>query len=322
MRALVTGGAGFIGSHLVDRLVATGVAVDAIDDLSGASAFDDGRRDRPGVTRHRFEVGAQGSDLVDLTAAADLVFHLASPIGVGLTHRHPDRVRASILRAGRAVVEACAASGTPLVYTSSSEAYGAQRTPILAEDLRPHFTAASRWAYGRAKLAVESMATRAAASGLRVSIARLFNVVGAGQRPATGLVLPSFCQSSLEGRPIVVHGDGSALRSFVDVRDVVDGLIRLAHQPALSGRPVNIGGTRTLRVDELAHHVCSLVGSVPIVRVDPSKHFGRRFAEVPARVPDLRLARKHLHWDPEVDIAESILSCAETIARATTERAS
>ena len=322
-RVVVTGAAGFIGSHLTTTLLQLGVLVDAIDDMSGGdtAGLPLGRR---GLTVHRLRLGdpRASESIAELVHGASLVMHLASPIGVGLAHRSASATESSILSAGAFVVESCREAGTPLLFTSSSEAYGSQPVQRLHEDLRPNFCAAPRWSYGRAKLAVEQMIRASVAEGLRAWCVRLFNVVGARQRPDTGLVVPSFCDAALSGLPLKVHDGGRAVRAFAHVDDIVTGLIDVAGCDELVGQSVNLGGTTELSVAELAELVVDLVGPAPIVSTPSAEVFGEGFAPVVARLPDLSRARAAIGWDPRRSVEEAIFDCAASIPRADTALAS
>ncbi len=311
-RVLITGAAGMIGSHLASLVIASGGSATAVDDFSGHRSAVWPAAIPSAAERHVLTVGHPDSAAVfdALVANADLVVHLASPIGVAHAHENPHEVARSILTAGAAVVDACRRHGAPLVYTSSSEAYGLQRRLELTEDLPPQFDNSPRWSYGRAKLRVERLVSEAALDGLPTWIARLFNVTGAHQRPETGLVVPSFCQAALERRPMVVHGDGRAVRAFASPHDVAAGLLRLAACSDLAGRPVNLGGTDLISIDELADKVAGVVGNHGWTRGDAMRGLGDGFSPVARRVPDLTLARRHLDWAPAVTLDEAIAACA------------
>lgn len=305
----VTGGAGLIGSHLVESLLADGHHVIAIDDLSGGSAHD-----LPLDHRHLdlvvAEVGSTGAHAVVDTAIGDaaLVFHLASPIGVGRAHRDPDRTATSILTSTTHVVEACRRHRRPLLYTSSSEVYGPVTGghPLAEDDLAP-FGPEPRWSYGRAKLAAERLVAGLADDAVDSWVVRLFNVVGPRQRPDTGLVVANMCAAAAAGEPIVIHDDGRAVRSFLHVVDAVAALRRVAGHAALRARPVNVGGDERLSIAELAQIVAAsvdphvLVGSVPSAAA-----FGPGFAAVDHRVPDLRRLRSAVDFRPRRSVTDAI----------------
>lgn len=296
---MVTGGAGFIGSHLVEALLERAATVQVIDDLSVGD-----RANLPlGHPRLALTVAdvAANSRVVDpAIAAAGLVFHLAGPIGVPLAHSERYAVTAAILAGGLAVVEACRRYRRPLVVASSSEVYGPGGVAPLREDDPIAFGLAPRWGYAAAKFALEHLAVGLTeADGPPVWVVRLFNVVGPRQRPETGLCVAAFLEAARTGRPLTVHGDGSQQRGLLHVLDAVDGLLAIAGSDALAGSPVNLGNPQAVTIRELAELVISVTGrQVPIRFVPPETLFGPDFAATANRVPDIRRLQLATGWRP------------------------
>jgi UDP-glucose 4-epimerase len=308
---VVTGGAGFIGSHLVDALLAAQTDVLVLDDLSGGNVENLPRRH----PRLRFEpivVGRSAqADLDCKVATCDLVVHLAGPIGVHRVTQAPGATVETIVDAGIALADSCRRHRKPVLFSSSSEVYGQTGTRPVVETDPVALGSSPRWSYAAAKFAVEHVIGGLSLThGLQTRIVRLFNVVGARQRPETGLVLATFCSAAQHGRPLVVHGDGSSRRAFLHVRDAVTGLLAISGSNELNGRPVNLGGLETMSISDLAHLVLRRWGRGGDIRfVDPADAFGPRFDPVSERTPDLSLLRSATDWSPRLSVTDAVDDC-------------
>ncbi len=269
---LVTGGAGFIGSHLVERLLADGQSVVVIDDLSTGSVAN-----LQAVSTHpRFQFVhckiSECAQLSQLVAEADAVFHLAAAVGVELVVNSPIRVLETNLHETEVLLEAAAGPRIPVLLASTSEVYGKSQKPAFSEedDLLigpPH---QARWSYACSKLMDEFLALAYAKErGLPVIITRLFNTVGPRQTGQYGMVLPRFITAARSGHPLKVYGDGRQTRCFCYVSDTVEALLRLQRTPAARNEVFNVGSTEEISIFELAHRVIRLLGSSSKVELVP-----------------------------------------------------
>lgn len=322
---VVTGGAGFIGSQLVSRLVKRGCSVHVLDDLSANPAAEVPHLEA--LQFHRVEVGADDFSLgllCEIVAEAKVVFHLASPMGVGNAHRHPVDTGSRILKAGLAVVEACRKLGRPLLHTSSSEVYGAQLQPVR-ETTPTQLQPWPRHSYAAAKVAIEHLVGGLTSQdGIPTWNVRFFNVSGPGHMPGAGHVVPSFVRAALVNEPLLIYGDGQHRRTFVHVFDAVDALLQLVDTGALSGEVVNVGGSCPVTVTKLAQLVVDLLGGVSPIQYEPfGRVFGARFLVIPERVPDTARMRTATSWKPTRTLEQIILDCAGVLrARLVKEGAS
>lgn len=314
-RIVVTGGAGFIGSHLTEALLARDCLVRVLDNFSG------GCRDNlpvahPGLQIEDFDIAAPDAATA-LTRAVDgasLVFHLASPIGVRRAHEHRYEMCRDILAGALAITAACRATETPILVASSSEVYGVGRDRPLAEsDLAPPGPQA-RWGYAAGKLALEHLALGfGEETGQPSWIVRFFNVAGGRQRPETGLCVAAFVRAALDGNPILVHGDGSQRRAFLHVEDAVAGLLKVAGCDALAGRPVNLGGSEAVTIRRVAEETVRLINPATVIEFQsPRLVFGPTFCEATVRVPDLSLVRESTDWQAVRSLADMIGDCARS----------
>lgn len=303
---LVTGGAGFVGSHLVELLLAEGYAVHVVDDLST------GRTEHLaavlGHPRLRFTVASIESPSVAAAACAGagMAFHLAGAVGVRWLAREPLAVMQRNLRASEVLLAAAAEHRCPVLLASSSEVYGDGPVPFReADSLRPGSTEGLRGGYACAKAMAEWLALGyRQASGLPVLVARLFNTVGPRQAADQGMVLPRFVRQALAGEPITVYGDGQQTRCFAHVGDVVQALLGLARARGLDHTVFNVGSRVETTVGEVATLVRRLAGSrSPIVLVPYQKVFPAGFVDPPRRVPDTSRLRQALGWEPERPLA-------------------
>ncbi|MEY2407953.1 MAG: UDP-glucose 4-epimerase [Verrucomicrobiota bacterium] len=286
---LVTGGAGFIGSHLVERLLADGRSVVVIDDCSTGTwsnlasvAGDDGLR--------RIESTVSGCRELDaLVKQSERVFHLAAAVGVELVVRSPIRTLQTNLHETEAVLETAGRHGVPVLLTSTSEVYGRSHRDAFSEedDLIIGTPMVSRWSYACSKLMDEFLAMAyAREKQLPVVIARLFNTVGPRQTGRYGMVLPRFIEAARAGAPLRVFGDGSQTRCFCHVSDTVEALVRLAWHPAAQGQIFNIGGTEEVTILELARTVVqTLKSSSAIESVPYSEAYAPGFEDMLRRRP-------------------------------------
>jgi UDP-glucose 4-epimerase len=269
---IVTGGAGFIGSHLVERLLGDGKAVVVIDDLStGSLANLKPVRNHPRLRIIRARV-SECRELPALVARAESIYHLAAAVGVELVLRSPLQSVRTNLRETDAILEAACRHQTPVLLTSTSEVYGKSRKPSFSEDddllIGPPTHA--RWGYACSKLMDEFLALACARErGLPVVIARLFNTIGPRQTGRYGMVLPRFLEAARRGAPLRVFGNGKQTRCFCDVTDTVEALVRLLNAPLARGEIVNVGGTKPIRILDLAAEVVRATGSGSTIELVP-----------------------------------------------------
>jgi len=303
-RVLVTGGAGFLGSHLVEELLQRSCKVQALDDLSsGAVANVEHLLGDPAFALH---VGnAEDERLVErLVAGADVVFHLAGAVGVGWLAREPATVMQRNLRCTEVVLHACAGQHKPVLFTSSSEVYGDGPVPFVEHaQLRVGATTSVRGGYACAKAMGEWLAAGLAQQhGLHAVVARVFNTVGPRQVGHGGMVLPRFVEQALRGEPITVYGDGSQTRCFAHASETARALCDLMAHPAVSGA-YNVGSDAEVTVAELARLVRVAAGSrSPIVHKPLHAVFPAGFSDPQRRVPCLARLRSAIGWAPSLPI--------------------
>jgi UDP-glucose 4-epimerase len=308
---LVTGGAGFIGSHLVESLLARGDRVTVIDDEStGRFANLAGIREHAGLRILRGSVG-DGEIVSQALEEVAEVYHLAAAVGVALIASQPlQTIERNIYPTQLLLDELCrrhrAGNTIRFFLASTSEVYG--KNPKLCwneeDDLVFGPTTRPRWSYGASK-AIDEFLTLACARqfGLPVVIARFFNVVGPRQTGAYGMVLPRFVDAALSGEPLVVHDDGRQVRCFAHVADVVSAVLRLMQSPAALGRVFNIGSDQPISILELAQRVVAVAGSSS--RVDFQTYaqaYDADFEDIRHRVPDLARLRATIDYRPRFDL--------------------
>ena len=314
---LVTGGAGFIGSHLCEALAACGSAVVAVDDLSTGLAANLDRALASG--RVEFIEGTVSAVLPALAGRRfDGVFHLAAAVGVRLVVEDPAAAAETNIRETMAALDFARRTGSPFLLASSSEVYGkGVRAPFREEDdLVFGPPTVSRWSYGLSKAIDEHLALASGArDGLPVTVARLFNTVGPRQRGRFGMVLPRFVDAALAGEPLEVHGSGRQVRCFCDVRDVVGALRRMIDSPACRGRVLNVGSDRPVTIDDLAAAVLRVTGATGgIRRVPHSEVFGTAFEDLAIRVPDVSAIRAAIGFEPAIPLDTTIADVAASLA--------
>lgn len=309
-RALITGGAGFIGSWLAETLHGRGWGVTVVDDLSTGSAANVELL----AASPRFEcvvdTALNRALMAELVDRADVVFHLAAAVGVRLIVERPVHTIETNVRTTEVVLDLCARRARPLVMTSSSEVYGKLDRPRFHEDddlvLGP--TSRARWCYAGSKIIDEFLAhAYHVEKGLPVVVARLFNTIGPRQSGRYGMVVPRFVEQALAGEPLTVHGDGAQRRSFTWVGDVVEALIALAGHPGAVGRVFNVGHHQEISILELARLVRRLAGSSSeIVFVPYEEAYGEGFEDMARRLPDVGRLESLIGFKPSVDLPEML----------------
>jgi UDP-glucose 4-epimerase len=306
MRALITGGAGFIGSHLAELLLLEGHPVTVLDDLSTGSLANVAHlRSNP-----RFEcvVGSVlDDDLVGrMVDSADAVFHLAAAVGVKLVVSAPIHTIDSNVRGTEIVLRHACRSGKKVLVTSTSEVYGKGTALPFREDadLVLGSPVKTRWGYATSKLLDEFLALAYHKEhGLPVTVVRLFNTVGPRQSSRYGMVMPTFVRQALINAPITVHGDGSQTRSFTWVGDVVWALARLIQEPRAWGEVFNVGNGAETSVLDLAIRVKDMTGSTSPIQFEPYRQaFDDTFEDMPRRVPDIDKIKRTISYVPKVHL--------------------
>lgn len=308
MHALITGGAGFIGSHLSEELLERGHTVSVIDDLSTGS-LDNIRHlvGRPGF-QYAIETIKNEQVLDRLAAQADVIFHLAAAVGVELIIRAPVRVMETNILGTETVLRTALRYRCKVLLASTSEIYGKSQSVPFREDhdqvLGPTFR--SRWAYAASKAVDEFLALAYwREHGLPVVIFRLFNTVGPRQTGEYGMVVPRFVQAALRGKPIRVYGDGLQTRSFMHVRDAVEGILGLAEKPEAVGNVFNLGSSREITIQDLAHTVKTQIGSKSdVIFVPYEEAYAAGFEDTLRRLPDTSKIRALLGWIPKYSLED------------------
>jgi len=310
MKILITGGCGFVGSHLAERLLAEGHHVVVLDDLSTGSLTNiAGFRDH---AQFRCVTDTVTNDAVigPLIDEAELVFHLAAAVGVKLIVERPVHTIETNVHGTDIVLTHAVRTRTPVVIASTSEVYGKSVHVPFREDadlvLGP--SSKHRWAYACSKLIDEFLALAYFKErGLPVVIVRLFNTVGPRQTGQYGMVLPRFVQQALSGEAITVYGDGTQSRSFTYVGDVVDALVALIATPEACGQVFNIGNPEEISIRALAERVRRLAGSEsPIVSIPYEEAYEAGFEDMPRRVPDISRIKALIGFEPRVPLDEII----------------
>jgi len=307
---LVTGGAGFIGSHLAERLVADGHEVFIIDDLSTGRM--ENIRALKKEKRFHYHIDTINNEplLAELIDEVGVVFHLAAAVGVRRIIERPVQTIETNIHGTELVLKHAAKKRKLVFLASSSEVYGkSDRAPFREDDdmvLGP--TTKSRWSYACSKAIDEFLAlSYHRERGLPVIIGRLFNIAGPRQVGDYGMVLPRFIESALKGRPLQVYGSGRQVRCFLDVADLVEALVRLTREQRAVGRVFNIGNDEPVSVNALARRVKQIVNPrVRIVRIPYEKAYERGFEDLKVRVPDISRLRSVINFRPRYTLAETI----------------
>jgi len=312
MRALITGGAGFIGSHLADRLLDRGDQVVLLDDLSTGRLSNiehlNGRSDA------EFVLGSiLNTDLVDkVVSRVDTIFHLAAAVGVNLIVEKPLESLITNIRGTETVVEKAHKYNTRILVMSTSEIYGKNTSDSLSEDDDRILGSPlkSRWSYSEAKAIDEILAyTYWREKGLETVIIRLFNTVGPRQTGSYGMVIPRFVGQALRNEPITVFGDGNQTRCFCHVGDVVEGLVALSEHPEAFGKVFNLGGGEEVSIRELAERVIELAGSQSSLEFIPyDTAYEAGFEDMERRVPNTTRAMQLVGFEPSASLDDIIRS--------------
>lgn len=311
---LVTGGAGFIGSHLVERLLADGCRVRVIDDLST------GRIENlaaPLKDPHLDFLQARVSEcpqLATLANEADFIFHLAAAVGVDLVVRAPIHTISNNLDETESILKAANQRKVPLLLASTSEVYGKSTKAAFSEDddllIGPSYL--SRWSYACSKLTDEFLAfAYFREAQVPVTVARLFNTVGPRQTGRYGMVLPRFIEAAKAGRNLTVFGDGRQTRCFCDVADTVEALVRLHRCVAARGQIVNVGNDTEISIIDLAHQVIRLLNSTSSIEFIPYETaYAPGFEDMQRRRPVIDKCFRLTGFRPTAPLADIILKTA------------
>lgn len=308
MRVLLTGGAGFVGSHLTEALLEAGHSVEIIDDLSTGSLDNIARFIGHPRYRHTIDTVMNETAVGEMVARADVVFHLAAAVGVKLIVEAPVRTIETNVHGTEVVLKQAVAGRKLVVIFSTSEVYGKSTAVPFTEtaDLVMGPTSKHRWAYACSKALDEFLALAYYKERqLPVIIVRLFNTVGPRQTGRYGMVIPNFVRQALAGEAITVFGDGTQTRSFTYVGDVVRGLIALMDAPEAIGEVFNIGNTEEISIMDLARKVKALTGSSSdIVLIPYDQAYEAGFEDMPRRVPALEKITAAVGYQPTVGLDE------------------
>jgi UDP-glucose 4-epimerase len=309
MRFLITGGAGFIGSSLAERLVLRGDCVSVLDDLSTGSFENIGHLVGNGRFDFHFASVQDRSTVEKLVDQADFVVHLAAALGVKLILEKPVESIKTNVTGTQIVLEAAARDRKPVLIASTSEVYGkSSKIPFCEDDdvvLGP--TRKSRWSYAASKMLDEFLALSYwEEKNLPAIVVRFFNTVGPRQNARYGMVLPTFVQQALQGDPITIHGDGKQSRCFCDVRDTVEAVIRLIDAQAF-GEVFNVGSTQEISIENLALLVRQRVGSSSRILYTPyDQAYRSGYEDMQRRVPSVEKLHQLTGFRPQIELPDII----------------
>jgi UDP-glucose 4-epimerase len=314
---LVTGGAGFIGSHLAERLLNRGHRVLAVDDLSTGSMNNIRHLlKKPGFHFSRSSIMSEVV-LDRLASEAQIIVHLAAMVGVERIISKPVETIETNVRGTEVVLDAALRYGCRVMIASTSEVYGkGAKIPFNENDdvlLGP--TCKNRWSYAASKMVDEFLGLAYQHEyGLPVVILRFFNTVGPRQTGQYGMVIPRLIGQALRGEPMTVYGDGRQSRCFCDVSDVVRAIVALSTHPDAAGRVINIGSREEISILELARKIKALTRSrSPIQLIPYEKAYAPGFEDMERRVPDTALVRRLIGWEPEIPLAETLVRVRDQI---------
>ena len=314
-KALVTGGAGFIGSHLAEKLLDRGYRVHVIDDLSTGSFDNISHLDGDPRFRHTVDSVLNTAVMEKLIGWSDVVFHLAAAVGVEYVIRNQLKALEVNVRGAEVVFSEAEKSKTKVVLFSTSEIYGKSvKVPFKEDDdslMGP--TTLTRWSYAVTKALDEILALAYRAErDLPIVILRVFNTCGPRQIGRYGMVVPRFVNQALAGEPIKVFGDGTQTRCFASVHDVVRGVVDLAESESALGEVFNIGSDQEISIKDLAEKVKQVASSAsPIELVPYDEAYGPGFEDMMRRVPDLSKIRSAIGYEQNVDLEDIIRSVIE-----------
>jgi UDP-glucose 4-epimerase len=319
MKILVTGGAGFIGSHLCERLVADGHTVTAIDNYSTGRISN--LKSLANSTRFKSIEGSilNGNVLNPLIENADYVFHLAAAVGVFNIVNNPLDSLLTNIRGTENVLEAAYSSSTPVFITSSSEVYGKNISDSLREvdDRVLGSPVTLRWSYSEAKAIDESLTyAYHIEKQLETRIVRFFNTVGPRQLGAYGMVVPRFVKAALANEPLTIYGEGMQTRCFAHVYDVIDAVVAIAFAKNTVGKVINVGNNFEISINELAKKIISETESKSeIVHIPYGDAYGDGFEDMERRVPNIDLIKELVGWQPKRNLTTIIRDIAEEMRK-------
>ena len=312
MRVLITGGAGFIGSHLVDHYVASGDAVTILDNFSTGSKSNIAHLDGEVTT---FDGDIRNVELVEsMTKNADLVLHMAAALGVKTILESPLESMSTNITGSEVALEAAAKFNKRIIIASTSEIYGKNpKQPLQETDDRVVGPPQKiRWTYSDAKAIEEAMAFALyQEKKLPVTTVRLFNTVGPRQTGRYGMVIPRFVQAALRNEALTIYGDGMQSRVFCHVDDTIQAMVTMAATDATIGNVYNVGGTGEVTIKQLAELVIKITGSKsPITYTAYSDAYPAGFEDIQRRVPDISKVKRAIGWAPTKDLAQIISDIA------------
>jgi UDP-glucose 4-epimerase len=312
MRVFITGGAGFIGSHLADHYVAAGDAVTILDNFSTGSKANIAHLDG---TVKTIDGDIRNIELVEsLTQDADLVLHMAAGLGVNTILESPLESMSTNITGSEVVLNAAAKSNKRIVIASTSEIYGKNPKQPLSEtdDRVVGAPQKIRWTYSNAKAIEEAMAFALhQEKKLPITTARLFNTVGPRQIGRYGMVIPRFVHAALKNEPLTIYGDGSQSRVFCHVADAVQAIATMAATASTIGDVYNVGGTGEVTIKQLAEQVLAVTGSQSAVTYTPySEAYPAGFEDIQRRVPDISKIKAAINWAPTKDLKQIISDIA------------
>lgn len=315
MNVLITGGAGFIGSHLAEGCLKKGWRVSVLDDLStGSLANVESLKDHPGFALHIDSV-LNRALITKLVMQSDYVYHLAAAVGVFRIMNDPIRTIENNVHGTEAVLTAAASARTPVIVASTSEVYGKSNSTPFREDsdlvLGP--TTKTRWSYASSKVLDEFLAL-AYFTQMRVpaTVVRFFNIIGPRQSAQYGMVLPTFVRQALRNQDITVFGSGEQRRCFGYVGDVVEALMKLVYVPQAAGEVINIGNDREITINDLAQLVKKTTGSASRIRHVPyDRAYGSGFEDMTRRVPSLEKLESLTGCRPRTEVEKVTAIVAE-----------